>query len=102
MWFGRTPYLCVAKQKEGSRGLIEAADVIRIKQSKFEEWEVKNQKHLLRLAWFLSKLRRITVEKTSLGAAVLVMTEKGAPLQIFEAKSSFGVLPKEVVEEFWD
>lgn len=102
MWFGRTPYFCCAKHKEGSRGLIEAADVVRLKQGEFEEWEVKNQKHLLRLAWFLHELRRITVEKTSQGAAVLVMTEKGAPLQIYEAKSSFGALPKKIVEQFWD
>jgi phage anti-repressor protein len=102
MWFGRTPYLCIAKHKKGSRGFIEAADVIRIKQSEFEEWEVKNQKHLVRLAWFLSELRRVTVEKTGLGAAVLVMTEKGAPLQIYEAKSSSGALPKEIVAQFWD
>lgn len=87
MWFGRTPYLCCAEHKEGSRGLIEAADVVRLKQSDFEEWEVKNQKRLLRLAWFLHELRRVTVEKTSQGAAVLVMTEKGAPLQIYEAKA---------------
>jgi hypothetical protein len=63
---------------------------------------VKNQKHLLRLAWFLNELRRITVEGTSLGAAVLVMTEKGAPLQIYEAKGSFGALPKKIIERFWD
>lgn len=37
MWFGRTPYLCIAKHREGSRGLIEVADVIRVKQSEFQE-----------------------------------------------------------------
>ncbi|KAJ4374610.1 hypothetical protein N0V86_007481 [Didymella sp. IMI 355093] len=100
MWFGRTPYLCCARHKEGSRGLIEAPDVIQITQGEFEEWEVRNQKHLLRLAWFLNELRRITVEGTSLGAAVLVMTEKGAPLQIYEAKKSSGALPKKIIERF--
>lgn len=100
MWFGRTPYLCCAKHKESPKGLIGAADFICLKQSNFEEWEIKNQKHLLRLVWFLNELRRITVEKTSKEAAVLVMTEKGAPLQIYEAKSSFGALPREIVERF--
>ena len=38
LWFG------------GSKGLIEAAEVIRLKQAEFEDWEIKNQKHLLRLA----------------------------------------------------
>jgi hypothetical protein len=47
-------------------------------------------------------LRRITVEKTSLRAAVLVMMEKGAPLQVYEVKNSFCALPKEVVAEFRD
>jgi hypothetical protein len=37
MWFGRTPYLCCARHKKGSRGLVRAADVIRITQSEFEE-----------------------------------------------------------------
>lgn len=102
LWFGRTPYLCCAKHKEGSKGLIETADVVHLKQSELEEWEVKNQKHLLRLAWLLNKLKQITEEKTSAGAAVLVMTEKGAPLQIYEARSSSGALPKETTERFWD
>lgn len=102
LWFGRTPYLCCAKHRASSRGLIEAADVIQIKQSEFEAWEEKNQKHLLRLAWFLNELRRISMEKTSRGAAILVMTEKGAPLQIYETTSAFGALPKEIVEQFWD
>ncbi|KAF3038310.1 hypothetical protein E8E12_005428 [Didymella heteroderae] len=43
--FGRTPYLCIVKHREGSRGLIEAANVVRIKQSEFKEWEARNQKH---------------------------------------------------------
>ncbi|KAJ4324632.1 hypothetical protein N0V94_001202 [Neodidymelliopsis sp. IMI 364377] len=99
LWFGRTPYLCCAKQ---TQGLVQAANVIRLKQHDFEDWETKNQKHLLRLSWLLNELRRITVEKTSRGAAVLVMIERGAPLQIYAAKETYGALPKEVIERFWD
>ncbi|KAF9690952.1 hypothetical protein EKO04_011139 [Ascochyta lentis] len=102
LWFGRTPYLCCAKHREGAKGLVETASVMRMKQTDFEEWETENQRHLLRLTWFLEELRRITVEKTSKGAAVLVMTEKGAPLQIYEARNPHGALPEEVVERFWD
>jgi hypothetical protein len=50
LWFGRTPHLCCAKQREGSKGLIEAAEVIHLKQAQFEDCEAKSQMHLLRLA----------------------------------------------------
>lgn len=33
---------------------------------------------------------------------MLVMTGKGAPLQIYEAKSSYGALPEEIIPHFWD
>jgi hypothetical protein len=99
VWFGRTPYLCCAKHNQG---LVEAAVVTRLKQRDFEDWEAKNQKHLLRLAWFLDKIRKIAVEKASERVAVLIMSEKGAPLQIYEAKETLGALPKEIIETFWD
>jgi hypothetical protein len=103
LWFGRTPFFCCAKRPPTQKGLVVAADVERVKQKEFEEWEIANQTQLLRLAWFLTELRRITVEKTSRGAAVLVQTEKGAPLQIYEAKASYcGALPRAIIERFWD
>jgi hypothetical protein len=102
LWFGRTPFFCCAKRPPSQKGLIVAVDVERVRQKMFEEWEKANQTQLLRLAWFLAELRRVTMEKTSKGAAVLVQTEKGAPLQIYEAKAScFGALPGAVIERFW-
>lgn len=98
LWFGRTPYVSCAKHR---KGLVNAADVVRLKQEDFEEWEVKNQRHLRRLEWFLGELRRATRETKS-GAAVLVMIEKGAPVQVFERLGEWGALPGEVIGRFWD
>jgi len=35
------------------------------------------------------------------GHAVLAAIERGAPLQIFEAKHSWGASPKEIIAWFW-
>lgn len=34
-----------------------------LSKASFKSEKVKNQKHLLRLAWFLNELRRIAVER---------------------------------------
>jgi hypothetical protein len=54
-----------------------------------------------KLAWLLQELRTVVKEKTNEGSAVLVSLGKGEPIEVFEAKTSVGALPKEIVEKFW-
>ena len=97
-WFGRTRNLVFGRHKEG---LIRAVAPVYLQNEDFEAWAVKNQGNIRRLVWLLEEIRRVVMEKTC-GAAVLVAIDRGAPFQIFEAKHSFGALPKEVVERFWE
>ena len=97
IWFGRVPHLVFAKHKNG---LVKALDESRWDENDFEDWAEKHQWQLRRLVWLLEELREVAVRKAG-GHAVLVAVEKGAPLQIFEAKTAKGALPREIVERFW-
>ncbi|KAB2109137.1 hypothetical protein AG0111_0g2813 [Alternaria gaisen] len=79
-WFGRTS-LCVFGHHY--RNLI--TDVEELK----------------RLVWLLEEVRRV-VQGAPGKKAVLVAVEKGAPLQIFEMEGEKGLLPREIIERFWD
>ncbi|KAF2125930.1 hypothetical protein P153DRAFT_258559, partial [Dothidotthia symphoricarpi CBS 119687] len=97
MWFGRTPYVCLGKHRGGR---ITAADVVHLQRRDFAAWEEKHQRGLRRLAWLLADLKRVVTEKGG-GAALLVAIERGAPVQVFEARGAKGALPGGVVERFW-
>ncbi|KAI8941185.1 hypothetical protein NX059_002422 [Plenodomus lindquistii] len=100
IWFGRVPRIVYGKHKTGS---VCNPEEIRWTQSDFEAWAAapQTQGDLRKLVWLLSEIRSLVLNKTN-GHAVLVAMEKGAPLQIFQAKQSWGALPRAIVERFWD
>jgi hypothetical protein len=99
MWFGRTPHLILARQKDW---LIRAVEEVHWESGDFEAFAVERQHELRRLVWLLKEVRRIVGEKTKNGSGMLVAMEKGAPFQIFDVKDAHsGALPVEIVERFW-
>jgi hypothetical protein len=98
MWFGRTPYCCLGKQKQG---FFTRAEVKYVTHEDFEEWEGKQQEVLQKLVWLLQELRTVVKEKSREGSAVLVSLGKGEPIEVYETKTRVGALPQEIVERFW-
>lgn len=97
-WFGRTS-LCVFGHHY--RNLITNVEEVRWFEKDFEIWAQDHQRQLKRLVWLLEELRRV-VQGAPGKKAVLVAVEKGAPLQIFEMEGEKGLLPREIIERFWD
>lgn len=97
-WFGRTS-LCVFGHHY--RNLITDIEEVRWFEKDFEIWAQDHQRQLKRLVWLLEELRRV-VQGAPGKKAVLVAVEKGAPLQIFEMEGEKGLIPREIIERFWD
>jgi hypothetical protein len=97
-WFGRTS---LAVFGHHHRNRITAVEEVRWFKKDFETWAEEHQRQLKRLVWLLEELRRV-VEGAPGQKAVLVAIETGAPLQIFEMKDEKGLLPREIIERFWD
>ncbi|KAF2850040.1 hypothetical protein T440DRAFT_532375 [Plenodomus tracheiphilus IPT5] len=99
IWFGRVPHTIYGRHKAGIVGTLEELHW----KHDFQKWATvpQNQVSLRRLVWLLEEMRKLVVEKTN-GHAVLVAMERGAPLQVFQAKQSWGALPREIIERFWE
>lgn len=96
MWFGRTPTCFLGRHKNG---LLKRADTLRASNKDFEDWEVKFQPGLQKLAWLLKELRK-AVKHTRDGSAVLTSLGKGAPIVVYEAKAKPVAIPDKIVVRF--
>ncbi|OAG12103.1 uncharacterized protein CC84DRAFT_67352 [Paraphaeosphaeria sporulosa] len=96
IWFSRTPYLIEGRHVEGEVRSIRCTHV----EAQFGTWEKDHQQALRKLVSLLDLLKSI-VSGTENRSAILLCTDKGAPLTVFAAKNLGAVLPNDMTEMFW-
>ncbi|KAI1332929.1 hypothetical protein F5Y16DRAFT_357016 [Xylariaceae sp. FL0255] len=95
MWFGRTPWLIRGNHVEGT---FDRVDILNI-ESKFQEWEIRNQAKLRSMVTLLSQLREAV--KVNGSKRCIAIYGKGGQFEVFESTTQNNPLPDDLIRKFW-
>lgn len=98
LWFGRTPHLLRGAHQNGNFTNVVYTNAV----AHFPKWEEKHQEELRKLAGLITMLRETAMTMED-GACIAVCDNKIRPLtlQVYAAKNNSGVLPQEVIGQYW-
>lgn len=97
LWFGRTPWLIVARHTNGTFEEIR----IHHAAAQFAEWEDKNQTALRKLVTVLTRLGEVVKTK---GGNCVAICDKGSAspvIKVFGSTTNKQALPRDLIRKFW-
>jgi hypothetical protein len=97
LWFARIPYLIRGRHQSSYFHKIETTNM----DKEFQAWEERHQNSLRKMVRLLVELRNIAVEAPG-KAAVVMLPQKGADLEVYRMNTPTEALPADLLAKYWE